>query len=72
MILGGSNLAYYLSKSLAKSKISVRLIEMDRNRAIELSNILDDVLVIHGDGTVTTYWRKRCWQYGCLHWSHRI
>lgn len=51
MILGGSNLAYYLSKSLAKSKISVRLIEMDRNRAIELSNILDDVLVIHGDGT---------------------
>lgn len=51
MILGGSNIAYYLSKILAKSKISVRLIEQDENRALELSNKLDDVLVIHGDGT---------------------
>ncbi|NLY46995.1 MAG: Trk system potassium transporter TrkA [Tissierella sp.] len=51
MILGGSNIAYYLSKNLAESKISVRLIEQDKDRALELSNKLDDVLVIHGDGT---------------------
>lgn len=51
MILGGSNIGYYLSKALAKSKISVRLIEIDKERATELSNKLDDVLVIHGDGT---------------------
>ncbi len=51
MILGGSNIGYYLSKELEKAKISVRLIEQDKNRAMELSNKLDDVLVIHGDGT---------------------
>lgn len=51
MILGGSNIGYYLSKELAKSKISVRLIEQDKDRAMELSNKLDDALVIYGDGT---------------------
>ena len=51
MILGGSNIAYYLCQNLAKSKISVRLIEQDRDRALELSNLLDNVLIIHGDGT---------------------
>ena len=51
MILGGSNIAYYLSRNLAKARISVRLIEIDENRAMELSNKLDDALVIQGDGT---------------------
>lgn len=51
MILGGSNIGYYLCKIFSESKISVRLIEQDKNRAIELSNKLDNVLVIHGDGT---------------------
>jgi len=51
MILGGSNIGYYLSKELAASKISVRLIEQNEDRAMELSNKLDNCLVIHGDGT---------------------
>ncbi|MBC8590971.1 Trk system potassium transporter TrkA [Wansuia hejianensis] len=51
MILGGSNIGYYLAKKLSKSKILVKLIEKDRERAQELSDILDDILVIHGDGT---------------------
>lgn len=51
MILGGSNIGYYLAKLLTRSKISVKLIERDKDRAQELSNILDDVLIIHGDGT---------------------
>lgn len=51
MILGGSNIGYYLSKKLAKHNISVKIIEKDRDRAEELSEILDDALVIHGDGT---------------------
>ncbi len=51
MILGGSNIGYYLAKRLSTKKISVRLIEQDKERAQELSDILDDVLVIHGDGT---------------------
>ena len=51
IILGGSNIGYYLARNLSKQKISVRLIEKDRERAEELSNDLDDVIVIHGDGT---------------------
>lgn len=51
MILGGSNIGYYLAKRLSDAKISVRIIEQNKERAQELSDILDDVLVIHGDGT---------------------
>ena len=51
MILGGSNIGYYLSKKLARHNISVKIIEKDRERAEELSETLDDALVIHGDGT---------------------
>lgn len=51
MILGGGNIAYYLAKELRKSKISVRIIEQDKLRAQELSDLLDNVLIIHGDGT---------------------
>ena len=51
MIVGGSNIGYYLSESLAKQRIAVKLIEQDKSRAEELSNKLENVLVIHGDGT---------------------
>ncbi|HLR20512.1 MAG TPA: Trk system potassium transporter TrkA [Tissierellaceae bacterium] len=51
MILGGSNIAYYLAKRLVKKKIFVKIIEQDKNRAEELSKKLEDVLIIHGDGS---------------------
>ena len=51
MIVGGSNIAYHLSEKLSKLKISVKLIEKNKDRAQELSNRLENVLVIHGDGT---------------------
>ena len=51
MILGGSNISYYLAKSLAKSNILVKIIEKDRLKADTLSKALEDVLIIHGDGT---------------------
>lgn len=51
MIVGGSNTGFYLSESLSKHKISVKLIEQNIARAQELSNKLENVLVIHGDGT---------------------
>lgn len=51
MILGGSNIGYYLADRLSKLKIQVTLIERDYNRCQELSEILDNVLIIHGDGT---------------------
>lgn len=51
MILGGGNVGYYLAKRLCKNKIQVTLIEQDRQRCQELSEQLDNVLIIHGDGT---------------------
>ncbi len=51
MILGGGNIGYYLADKLSKSKIQVTLIEQDKDRCIELTELLDNVLIIHGDGT---------------------
>ena len=51
MILGGGNIGFYLAQSLAKSKINVTLIEVDPEKARKLSDELDNVLVINGDGT---------------------
>ncbi len=51
MILGGGNVGYYLAKRLEKSKIQVTLVEQDKKRCQELSELLDNVLIIHGDGT---------------------
>src|SRR5699024_2367053 len=51
IILGGGNLGYYLADSLSKLKIQVTLIEKDSDRCNELTEKLNNVLVIHGDGT---------------------
>lgn len=51
MILGGSNIGYYLAQRLSESNISVTLVEKDKERCHELSEGLSDVLIIHGDGT---------------------
>lgn len=51
MILGGSNIGFYLAERLSRANISVTLIEKDKERCQELSENLNDVLIIHGDGT---------------------
>lgn len=51
MILGGGNVGYYLAQRLEKNKIQVTLVEQDKKRCQELSELLDNVLIIHGDGT---------------------
>ena len=51
MILGGGNIGYYLADKLSKSRIQVTLIERDKERCQELSEKLNNVLIIHGDGT---------------------
>ncbi|MBR2280582.1 MAG: Trk system potassium transporter TrkA [Ruminococcus sp.] len=50
LILGGSKIAYYLAKSLSETGIKVKIIETDRARCEHLSEILDDVVIIHGNG----------------------
>lgn len=50
MILGGSRIAYYLSKMLAASGNGVKIIEKDHDKCQELAESLDRVVVIEGDG----------------------
>ena len=51
MILGGGNVGYYLACRLSENKIQVTLVEQDKERCQHLSEVLDNVLIIHGDGT---------------------
>lgn len=51
MILGGSNIGYYLAKALTESNIDVTIVEINMERCEELSEKLNGVLIIHGDGT---------------------
>lgn len=51
MIMGGGKIGYYLAKKLADFGISVKIIEVQRERCKYLSENLDNVLIIHGDGT---------------------
>lgn len=51
MILGGGNIAHYLAQRLAKKHIQVTIVERDKERCHELSEGLEDAVIIHGDGT---------------------
>lgn len=51
MILGGSHIGLYLAQRLAKAHIEVTIIEQNKEKCYELSEILNDVVIIHGDGT---------------------
>lgn len=51
LIIGGGKITSYLGKELLKNKYEVKIIEKDYNRCIELSELLPNATIIHGDGT---------------------
>lgn len=51
LIVGGGKIAYYTAKFLLEMKIDVRIVEISQARCDELSELLPDATVIHGDGT---------------------
>lgn len=50
-IVGGGETAYYLAKQLISIGISVKIVEKDRVRCEELSELLPQATLIYGDGT---------------------
>ncbi len=50
MIVGGGKVTYYLSKRLIADGINVKIIERDRSKCEELSDLLPRAEIIHGDG----------------------
>ncbi|MGN0140824.1 MAG: Trk system potassium transporter TrkA [Roseburia sp.] len=54
ILAGGGKISYYLAKSLLQSGIHVTIIEVDRKRCEELSELLPDATIICGDATDQT------------------
>lgn len=51
MLIGGGSISYYVAKTLSDMRINVRVIEINQQRAQELSKLIPNLTVIHGDGT---------------------
>jgi len=51
MIVGGSRTSIYLSQRLIEMGIKVKIIEKNREKCDELSEMLPQALIIHGDAT---------------------
>ncbi|SHK07208.1 Trk system potassium transporter TrkA [Hespellia stercorisuis] len=51
MIVGGGTIAYYLSEILLAMGIDVTIIEKDRERCEQLSELLPNAVIINGDAT---------------------
>ena len=50
MIVGGGKVSYYLGKHLKDTKIKIKIIEQNYDRCTELSELLPNAMIIHGDG----------------------
>ena len=50
MILGGSTIGQKAADKLCREKFNIKIIEIDKKRAFEISENIPDALVINGDG----------------------
>ena len=51
MLIGGGKLAYYLTELLLEAGIQVRIIEKDKQRCEELSELFPKAILVEADGT---------------------
>ena len=51
IIVGGGTIAYYLAKQLIAMGIAVKIVEKDRERCEQLSELLSKAVIINGDAT---------------------
>lgn len=51
LIVGGGKIGYYTAKLLLEMKIDVRIVENNLARCEELTELLPEATIIHGDGT---------------------
>ncbi len=51
MIIGGGKTSYYLAKQLMAMGIQIKIIEINKERCDELSELLPKAFIIQGDGT---------------------
>ncbi len=51
MIIGGGKISLYLAEMLIKNKYEVKIVEKNYQRCLELSELLSEATIIHGDGS---------------------
>lgn len=51
IIIGGGTISYYLAQALLDMNIGVKIIEKDKERCEELSELIPDAIIINGDAT---------------------
>ena len=51
LIIGGGGISMYLAEELLNNNFSVKIIEANRDRCLELSELLPKATIIHGDGS---------------------
>lgn len=51
MIVGGGRTSYYLTKIISKLGMSVKIIEIDSKKCIDLAENIEQAIIIEGDGT---------------------
>ena len=57
LIVGGGRVTYYLARLLQDTKIKLKIIERDLARCQELSELLPEAMIIHGDGSAAPFGR---------------
>ncbi len=63
LITGGGTISYYLTDMLLHSKRQVRVIEIDQNKCVKLSETFSEAEIIHGDGTDKSFLLKQGLKY---------
>ncbi len=51
LVVGGGTIGYYLTRELVENKIRVRIVDSDYRRCEQLSVLLPEATILHGDGT---------------------
>ena len=51
MIIGGGGISMYLAEELLSNNFDVKIIEANKDRCLELSELLPKATIIHGDGS---------------------
>ncbi len=58
VIIGGGTIAYYLTVSLLKHGIKVKIVEKDRARSVHLCEMFPTAKILCADGTSADLWRE--------------
>lgn len=51
MVVGGSDIAFYLTQQLEHNNIAVKIIDKDKERCEELADKLDNAVIVYGDAS---------------------